>query len=77
MFSLRMGITIGQKTCWRVNNVNVNQKKVQSVGYKCVLHVLTAQKMYSIKNGRFIQLEAQIMHNTPRQWEYSDTSANE
>jgi len=55
----------------------LTKKKCSQLDINVFLHVLTAQKMYSIKNGRFIQLEAQIMHNTPRQWEYSDTSANE
>lgn len=50
----------------------LTHKKCNQLVINVFLYVLTAQKMYSIKHRHFIQLEAQIMHNTPRHWEYKE-----
>jgi hypothetical protein len=55
-----MAIIIGRKHDGELTmEMLTRKKKCIKLEINVFLHVVTAQKMYSIKHGRFIQLEAQ------------------
>ena len=68
MFSLRMAIIIGQKHVGELTMLQLTKKKKKysQLEINVFLHVLTAQKMDSIKYNHFIQLAAPRIRNTQR-----------